>query len=113
MDTILDHTRPEFAGGLLRHHPIENQLHPIRPPQIQIVANNLFEKLAPAQGTIEDLSQADFHLPDRQVPVVACLPVFGPQWERNPIEPLPEHPVDFFRPQRVADLLQLVRLGTG
>src|SRR5208283_1003077 len=71
MHTLLDHTRLKLAGRLLRHYPIKDQLHTVRSPQIQIVANDLFEELAPTQGTVEDLRQTDFHLPDRQVPVVA------------------------------------------
>ena len=31
---------------LLGHHPVEDQLHPVRPPQIQIVANDFLEELA-------------------------------------------------------------------
>src|ERR1019366_4114382 len=105
MHTFLDHTRPKLTGRLLRHHAIEDHLPPVRPPQIQIVANDLFEELTPAQGTVEDLRQTDFHLPDRQVPVVARLPVFRPQGKRNPPQPLAKHPVDVLRPQPVADLL--------
>src|ERR1700686_845718 len=82
MHIVLDHAGPKLAGRLLRHHTIEDQLHPVRPPQIQVVANNFFEKLTPTQGTVEDLRQADFHLPDRQVPVVTRLPVLRPQGKR-------------------------------
>jgi len=113
MDTVLDHTRPELPWSFLRHHTIKDQLHPVRPPQIQIVPNDFLEELPPTQGTIEDLRQADFHLPDRQVPIVACLPVFPSQRKRNLLQPLAEHPVDIFRTQRIADLLQCFRLGTG
>ena len=99
MHAVLDHARAKLAGRFLRHHPIEDQLYPVRPPQIQIVADDLFEELTPTQGTVEDLRQADFHLPDRQVPVVARLPVFWPQRKRNPPQPFAEHPVDVLRPQ--------------
>src|SRR5664279_6066568 len=49
----------------------------------QIVANDLFEELPPTQGPVEDLRQTDFHLPDRQVPLVARLSVFRPQGKWN------------------------------
>src|SRR5450755_2427927 len=47
------------------------------PPQVQIVTNDFFEELTPAQGAIEDLRQADFHLPNRQIPIVPGPPVSG------------------------------------
>ncbi len=64
MHTVLDHAGPKLAGSFLRHHPIEDQLHPVRPPQIQVVAYDFFEELTPAQGTVEDLRQADLRLPE-------------------------------------------------
>ena len=71
------------------------------------------KELAAPQRLVENLRQADFHLPDRQIPVVARLPVFGPQGKRNASQPFPEHPLNLLWPQRIADLLQLHRLGTG
>ena len=43
MHTVLDHSCPRLAG--LRHHTIEDQLHPVRPTQIQVVAYGFFEEL--------------------------------------------------------------------
>jgi hypothetical protein len=78
MHAILDHPRPKLAGRFLRYHTVEDQLHPVGPPQVQIVTNDFFEKLTPAQRAIEDLRQTDFHLPNRESPIVSCLPVFRP-----------------------------------
>jgi hypothetical protein len=85
----------------------------MNPPRIQIGANDFFEELTPTQRPVEGLRQADFHVPDRQVLVVARLSVFGPKGKRKPLQPLAEHPVDFVRPQGAADLLQFAWPGAG
>jgi hypothetical protein len=90
VDAILNHACTEFSGRLLGHHPVEDQLHPVRPAQIQIVADNLFEELASAQRPVEDLRQTYFHLPDGQIPVVSGRAIFRPQWQRELLEPLAE-----------------------
>lgn len=66
--TILNHPGAELTRRFLLHHPVEDPLHAIRAPQIQIVADHFFEEVPAAQGTVEDLRQALLHLPDRQVP---------------------------------------------
>src|SRR5271165_6816807 len=40
-------------------------LHPVGPPQIQVVPDDLFKELPSAQGPVEDLGQTNLHLPDR------------------------------------------------
>jgi hypothetical protein len=65
VDAILNHPRTELAWRLLGHYPVEDQLHPVRPAQIQVVADDLFEELASAQRPVEYLRKTYFHLPDR------------------------------------------------
>lgn len=48
----------ELAGRLLGNHAVEDQLHPVCPPQVQVVADNLPEKLTSQQRPVEDLCQA-------------------------------------------------------
>lgn len=48
MHPVLDHPRAERPRRLLGHHPIEDQLHPVGPPQIQVVANDFFEEFTSA-----------------------------------------------------------------
>ena len=110
---VLNHPGSKLSRRFLRHHPVEDQLHAIRAAQIQVVADDFLEELAAPQRPVENLCQADFHLPDREIPVVTRTPVFRPERKRNAAQPFPEHPVNVFRPQRVADLLQLHWLGAG
>lgn len=70
------------AGRGLRHPAVEDQLQAIRPAQVQIVAHHLFEEFAPSLRAVKDLSQAHFHLPDRQLPVVAGFTIRGAQRRR-------------------------------
>src|SRR5260370_27221027 len=71
MHAVLDHPGSKLSRGFLRYHPVEDQLHPIRAAQIQVVADDFLEELAAPQWPVENLRQAHFHLPDRQIPVVA------------------------------------------
>jgi hypothetical protein len=105
MHAVLNHSGSKLSGRFLRHHPVEDQLHAIRATQIQIIADDFLEELTAPQRPGENPCQADFHLPDGKIPVVACTPVFRPQRQRNPPQPFPEHPLNVFRPQRVTDLL--------
>src|ERR1022692_4560324 len=111
MHPVLYHSGAKLSRRSLGHPPSKDQLHTVWPPQIQIVANDLFEELPPTQRAIVDLRQADLHLPDRQGPVVAGLPVLRSQRQWNPPEPFAEYPINVLRPQAVADLLQFLRLG--
>jgi len=54
VDAILNHPRAVLARRLLGYHAVEDQLHAIGPAEVQIVANDLFEELAPAQRPVED-----------------------------------------------------------
>src|SRR5438270_10405091 len=95
MDAILNHARAELPWGLLGHDPVEDQLHPVRPAQVQIVADDLFEELASAQASVEDLRQTYFHLPDRQVPIVdrrrtgSHYPKFRRRCHSSPVDASP------------------------
>jgi len=53
MYAVLDHASPELARRLLRHDAAEDQLDPVRPPEVQVVADDLFEELPPAQRPVE------------------------------------------------------------
>src|SRR5215469_17925284 len=111
MDSVLNDARTELPRRLLGYHPVEDQLDSVWPPQVQIVADDLFEELTPSQRPVEDLRQAHFHLPDRQTPVIAGGAVFSPQGQRQPLQPFPKHALDVLWPQRIADLLQSFRTG--
>src|SRR5882672_7832455 len=108
MYPILNHACTKFARRFLRHYPIKDQLYAVRPAQIQVVANDLLEELAPFQGPVKDLRQADLRLPDRQIPVVARFPVLRAQRQWNSLQPFAEDPVDVLWSQGIADLLELV-----
>ena len=90
MHAVLDHSRAELPRRLLGHHPVEDQLHPVRSPQIQIVPNDFLEELAPPQRPVEDLRQAHFQLPDRQTPVVTGGPILRLQRQWQSLQPLAE-----------------------
>ncbi|MBZ5585196.1 MAG: hypothetical protein LAQ30_23915 [Acidobacteriia bacterium] len=47
---FLDDPRAKLAGELLGHHAVKNQLHPVGPSQVQVVANDLLEESRPRSG---------------------------------------------------------------
>src|SRR5215472_13607514 len=98
---------PALAGTLGGGRGRERVLCPAERRSFHVSGRNtvyLLEELSPAQWPVEDLRQADFHLPDRQSPVVARLSVCWTERQRNPAQPFAEYPVDVFRPQPIADL---------
>src|SRR6516164_5927062 len=66
-----------------------------------------------AKGPVEDLRQADLHLPDGQIPFVTRPPVLWTQRQRNPAQPFAEEAVNILRLHGVADHLQFPRLRAG
>lgn len=54
-----------------------------------------------------------FHLPHGQLPVVSRRPIRKSQRERNPPEPFTKEQIYLLRAQRIADLLQLLRIVTA
>ena len=54
---IGQHTGPESSRRSLRDSPVEDQLHPVGPAEVEILADDLLEQHPPAQRTVQDLRQ--------------------------------------------------------
>ena len=89
-------------GVLLVTMLLEDELHAVRSPEIHVVANDLLGELPSSHGLVEDLRQAHFHLPDRELPVVSSRPLFLAQRHRKTIEPAGEKRLDVGSAQLVA-----------
>src|SRR5262249_24588744 len=71
-DTVGDDARTETArcaGGDLA---VEDQAHLTWPTDVQILADDLFEKDPPGHRLIEHLGERELRLQDRQVIAIAC-----------------------------------------
>ncbi len=88
----------------------EEQLHAIRPPQVQVVADDLFEELPPPQGAIEDLGAADLDLQHGQLIAEPRRLILRRQGQGQLGQPSAEEALDVGRAQPVADRLQRGRI---
>jgi len=70
------------------------------PAHVQVLTHHLFKEFSPLLRAIEDLGQAHLHLPDRQLPVVAGLPILRTQGQRQAVQPLEEQALDVLRTLR-------------
>ena len=84
---------------------MENQLHLIRPAEVEILADDFFEEPAAGAGPIEHLGQREFGLQDRELIAIAGGAVGGGEGMRQTAEPLAEHGVDLRRIEGVGDPL--------
>ena len=65
-DAGIEHTRRAFGNP-----PLEDQADLGRATQIDVLANDLLEQVASAQGSVEDLRAGEFRLQDGQLGVEA------------------------------------------
>src|SRR3990172_10943333 len=70
-DTFGQHARPKAAGCAARDASIKDQLHLIRPTDVEILANHFFEETAARERPIEDLGQRELGLQDGEVISIA------------------------------------------
>ena len=60
LHTLFNHAGTKLTGCGLDDLAVEHQLHPIRPPQVQVLPDHRLEELPSAQGGVEDLGVTDF-----------------------------------------------------
>ncbi len=66
-DALGDHPAPKLARGPVAHTPVEDQLLDLaRPPEIQVLADHLFQEDPTRHRTVEYLGQRKLRLQDRQ-----------------------------------------------
>lgn len=91
-----DNARPTSAvgGSLSLHLAGKDELHGFWSAQIDVLADDLLEKLAPMQGCVPDLGQGELALQDREAVAEARLAVGGGKGVRQPGQPLAEKALD-------------------
>ncbi len=113
MDPLLHDPSAKGARRRLRDPAVKEELQAMGPARVQVLTHHLFKEFSPLLRAIEDLGQAHRHLPDRQLPVVAGLPILRTQGQRQAVQPLAEQALDVLRTHPVLGLRQLSRVGTG
>src|SRR2546427_1938602 len=110
MDALAQYTRAETARRGADDLARENQLHPVGPPQVEVVADDFFEKLPTGQRPIHDLGEAELHLPDAQSVTVAGLAVSRAQGQRQAVQPLVQEGLDVLGTQLLGQSLKPLRV---
>ncbi len=72
-DPLGDHPAPKPARRPAGHAPVEDQLHLARPPEVEVLADHLFEEDPTRQRTVEHLGQRKLRVQDRHLIAVSCL----------------------------------------
>jgi hypothetical protein len=62
MRSALQYARARPPGRSLGGAPVEDQLHLIRPPDVEALANHLFDEDAATERSIQDLGQRELRL---------------------------------------------------
>ena len=100
-------------GGALGDAAPEDELHLIRPPHIQVLADHRLEEHATGEGAIEHLRERELCLQDGQLVAVARLAVLGGEGVGQQPQPLAQQGVEVRRAQSVAAGLRALRVVTG
>jgi len=79
--------------------PVEDQLHVVGSPHVEVLAHHLFEEDPSGQRPVENLGAREFGLQHRDVVADAPLPVTGRKRVRQPNQPLAKQRVDLVRRQ--------------
>jgi hypothetical protein len=90
----VDDTRSEGARRVASNFAAEEELDAIRPPEIEVVAQDFLEEVPTLQGSVEDVGHAELELPDRQLVAIAGGPVLAGERMREASKPAPEEAID-------------------
>ena len=84
----------------------------IGPAEVEILANDGFEEMAPLHRPVEDLRETDFDLIQCETMSVASGAIGGRQWPGQPLRPAIEEGLDVAGAQRITGRLQGGGIGT-
>src|SRR5712691_10596006 len=110
IDALRDHagTKPSWGdvGSLAQDPALEDELHLVGTPNVEIFADDLFEEDPSRERLVEYLGQREFRLQDRERVANAGRAVLGREGMREPAKPLPQEGVDLLCAEFVADPLE-------
>ena len=94
-----------------RDATLEDQLHVVGAPDVQVLANHFFKEDAPREGPVQHLGQRELCLQNGEFVAVAGGPVLGGEGMRQMGKPFSQQRVDLFGGQVVANRLQPLGIG--
>src|ERR1700722_1771200 len=97
MDPLAQHPCAETARCGANDLAWEDELNSIGSTQVKVIANDFLEELTAGLRTIDDLGEAEFHLPDGESIVVASSMVLRTERHRQSVQPFLEEGLDLLR----------------
>ena len=98
---------PESTRSAPGDPALEKELDPIGTANVEVVTDDLLEKLAATQGTVEDLCEADLHLKDRELVLESGFSVSAVEGMWQPLEPFAEEDFDVLRTELFAIAVEI------
>src|SRR6266478_633091 len=114
IDTVGDDARA--IAMMRRRRPArgadgEKQAHAVGAAEVEVVADEALEEVAALHRVIEDVGEADLHLPQGEAVLEPGGAVVGRQRPRQPSRPAVEEGLQMLRAEPVADFLKPVGLA--
>src|SRR3954452_4193992 len=111
-DALGDDARAKQARGLAADPAIEDQLHLLGPPDIEVFTDHLLKEHTTVYWQVEHLREGELGLQDRDIVAIAGLPIRSGVRVRQETQPLAQKTIDLFCRQPVADFLQPLGIDT-
>src|SRR5262245_1034651 len=106
IDALGDHLGAPGARGACADASVEDQRDLLRPPNVEVVADELFEERSPGRGPVEHPGVGDFELAKRQLVDITDAHIRPRQRRGQPPLPAPEEAFHRARAEPVTDPLQ-------
>src|SRR6266545_7883798 len=110
---VLNDAGTKRARRVAAHLAAEQELDSIGATEVEILAQQLLEELAPVKGPIEDLGEAHLDLPDGEPVAVSGGAVVAREWMGQTSEPAAKEFLDVLGRELIAQSLQLAGIGAG
>src|SRR5712691_790835 len=114
LDAVRDDARPIAegrGGGPARESTGKEQSDPIGPAEVEVVANDGLEEVAPLHGAVKDLRETNFELTQGDAVIVAGGAVFRSQRPRQAVGPPVKELLQILGPELITEGLQPGGIG--
>src|SRR5262245_30199012 len=108
-----DHASAEPPWCLFGDPSLEDQLHVIRPADVEVLADHLLKEHTAGVWPVEHLGQRELGLKNRNVVTIAGCSVLRCEGVWNACQPLSEQRVDLLCRKSIAELLQSSGVGAA
>src|SRR5262245_41485050 len=111
-DALADDARAEATGCVAHDPAVEHQAHSAGAADIQVLADDFLEEQAPCDRLIEDLSERELGLQDRDLVAKACGTVAWRKRMRQAAKPFAQELIDLGGRETITQPLRQLGVGT-